>query len=464
MNFYESKTFPILFLFALLTGCVNNTQRLHSAIHEGNTAKILEYMQSGADVNGVDDRGRTALHMAVARRDFEMAKILLDSGAEIDARNADGFTPLISLMDNTFSFHEKLTALLIERGANVNASVPDTGLTPLPAAVLRDKSESVKQLIAAGAELDVTLRPENYCPLHIAFRDDNASLAVLLLKSGAKSDMRSRNGETPLHMAADASKIFQMSFFLDGMEKLLESGADVNAVTNNGVTALHLASARGRLKMVEFLVKHGADWNMTTTDDSEASPVDYALSAGHKDVAEFLLTKIAESKSRLDDTAEIPGASAKDFEDTPETDTGELRSILEDAQKDSNGNKGIILRAGSMTAGGMTVRDMSCTFPHLQMFALVRILTAVAQRKFPLHECAPEGDAAKVKWQMGQVGFTDIAVSEGKSEAVNTCVAGELKGVNPGVIGNCSAVFLLGNEDTALKVYDAKFAKDSPTQ
>jgi ankyrin repeat protein len=124
-------------------------QQLIDAAMDGDLAKIKALISARADVNARDKAwGMTALMFAVGHGYTEIAKLLVEKGADVDARDKDGFT---ALMMAAWQGHAEIAKLLIDRGADVNAEAND-GFTALMAAEKGGYTEIVKLLKAAGAK------------------------------------------------------------------------------------------------------------------------------------------------------------------------------------------------------------------------------------------------------------------------------------------------------------------------
>lgn len=109
--------------------------------------------------------------------------------------------------------------------------------------------------------------------------------AELLIKYGADIEARkAETGETPLHIASKCGQ-------LDMVRLLLEKGADVNAILGMVGTTFFIASASGDLELVRLLHKHGADICI-------GYPLHAAVEAGHRDLAELLVSMGADVNLR----------------------------------------------------------------------------------------------------------------------------------------------------------------------
>ena len=82
-----------------------------------DVARLL--IDSGAEVDATDENGCTPLHWAALNNSLGMARLLLDRGADVDARTENGWTPL-QRAAGTFPKSRAVASLLIEKGANTD--------------------------------------------------------------------------------------------------------------------------------------------------------------------------------------------------------------------------------------------------------------------------------------------------------------------------------------------------------
>ena len=107
-----------------------------------NLNKIKRLIASGADVDAKDKYGYTPLHLAVRGDNIEIAKLLIVSGADVRAYSDNGFTPL---HEAVFCDNIELAKLLIASGADVEAKDRPLGRTPLYWAW--EKSKEMRDLL-----------------------------------------------------------------------------------------------------------------------------------------------------------------------------------------------------------------------------------------------------------------------------------------------------------------------------
>ena len=121
---------------AIAVGWVTVKDKLMRMSAQGGYQAIVRMVVlAGADANGADESGRTALSRAALNDDAETARILLSAGANVDARDVSGESPLVSAIS---AGHHDLVALLLDSGADVKARDLE-GWTPLMWAALYDR-------------------------------------------------------------------------------------------------------------------------------------------------------------------------------------------------------------------------------------------------------------------------------------------------------------------------------------
>ena len=329
---------------------------LMKAARTGNAATVQSLLAAGADVNARESRqGQTALMWAVAQRHPEVARALIDNGADVHASSNGGFTALLfaARLGNLDSVRALLAA-----GADVNAQAGENGgpgvttqyqnigainaakrsaagMTPLLIASANGHEDLSLYLLEQGADPNAA-DPNGFTPLHYAiqkgashiaavqldsldaraymFRPNMVQLAESLLEHGADPNARvskpvrlprsntprfSMLGATPFLLAAGAYDVPLMRLLaehganptlgtsanitplmvasglgryqdfnpgeepqaLEAVQAALEMGGDVNDVGENGYTALHGAAYVGATSIIRFLVEQGADLN-----------------------------------------------------------------------------------------------------------------------------------------------------------------------------------------------------------
>ncbi len=281
---------------------------LYLACENANPAMIERLLKAGADPNAVSTEGETAL-MTVARTGVvEAAKVLLDHGAKVDAREEwHGQTALMWAVDEQ---HPAMVKELIAHGADVNAVsninkwerqntaeprekwLPMGGLTPLLFAARQGCVECEQILLEAGAKIDTT-DPDGISPVLMAIINGHYDAAGFLLNKGADPNLADDTGRTALFSAVDfntmpvsnrpSPKVIdnQLSS-LDLIKLLLDKGANVNAqlkqqqpyrtkldrgddtMLTTGTTPLLRAAKAADIPVMRLLLAKGADPKLAT--------------------------------------------------------------------------------------------------------------------------------------------------------------------------------------------------------
>jgi ankyrin repeat protein len=343
---------------------VNNA--FQQAVRAGDTDLVKSLISKGADVNARGRGDYTALHNA--RESIEIMRLLLANGADIEARQEHGATPLACV---AYSGHIEAARLLIEHGADIEAKLSDGETTPLLRAVSQQHVETTKLLLDKGANIHATWRglsaihiamdgdrlsnrksnkemvkllvdrglespaihlaafygdlqelknyinngakvneqdAAGYTPLHCAVCGDHMDIVKFLLGSGANVNARTKNGWTPLAFV----------WPVEMAELLIANGADVRVEDERGQTALHWAvnrnNHRGNRALIELLLKHGADINAKAASTSVGwagwTPLHVACRNGALNIVELLVARGADVNVKTD-KGETPIVIAK---------------------------------------------------------------------------------------------------------------------------------------------------------
>jgi len=161
-----------------------------SAMHaDKDTVRSL--LKQGADVNGAQTDGMTALHWAADHGDAEMAEMLLYAGANPKAMTRIGqYTPLHIASRNG---NAAVIKMLLDKGAEVNAKTTNSGVTPLHLAATSGNVEAVSTLIEKGADVNAKESEWAQTPLVFAAAQNRVDVIKILLKRGADPNIASRS-------------------------------------------------------------------------------------------------------------------------------------------------------------------------------------------------------------------------------------------------------------------------------
>eukprot|EP00743_Colponemidia_sp_Colp-15_P006955 GILK01007506.1.p1 GENE.GILK01007506.1~~GILK01007506.1.p1 ORF type:complete len:695 (+),score=117.29 GILK01007506.1:48-2132(+) len=247
---------------------------LHAAVehaHKTKDIKLLEYLlDSKADVNVIDSNGWTPLHFAAEWGESTCAEMLLSRNADVDARSNKRRSPLhLAAQENNVN----VANLLVQNGAQLEAQ-DDEGLTPLMAAARKGKQQAVMCLLHAGAKPNAQdLR--RWTPLHWATFNGHAGVVQLLCDWDADKKLLKKmvnaQGKTPFEIAKDQKTRDALDNLweaaergdLDGVRRMVRAGQDINRQTIfKRRTPLHLAMMNGHDLVVRYLRQQGADMNI----------------------------------------------------------------------------------------------------------------------------------------------------------------------------------------------------------
>ena len=241
---------------------------LADAAEEGRAAQVRTLLDSGADVNGTQVDGMTALHWAVYHDDSVTASLLMQSGADVGAANRYGVTPISLAATNR---NADVVRLLLDAGADANATLSG-GETVLMTAARAGSAEAVTALLAGGGDPNARERRDQTA-LMWAAAEGHASVVDVLIGAGADVHNSLKSGFTPLFFAVRGGH-------LEAVRTLLEAGVGVNEVlqrvkegpeaflnsvskrpVDDGTSPLLLAVRNGHFELAVALIEAGADPN-----------------------------------------------------------------------------------------------------------------------------------------------------------------------------------------------------------
>ncbi|XP_014238417.1 ankyrin-1-like [Trichogramma pretiosum] len=256
-------------------------------------------------IDAQDKDGNTPLHLALFHDKKRVAELLLKRGANPNVINAGGQTPLhlISKMNPDINWIESFFDICDQKHHPMQVNVPnEEGNTPLHLALHHRNRKGSELLLARGANPNST-NAKGLTPLHIIcrmYRDNGATARMLFERSHdrykpLRIDAQDKEGNTPLHEAL-------LHNGRDNAELLMRRGADVNLTNARGSTPLHIiCEYKGLYKLAELLFQICGEENVTVPINAQNidgnTPLHLALYLDNKRMVELLLRNGADPNS-----------------------------------------------------------------------------------------------------------------------------------------------------------------------
>jgi ankyrin repeat protein len=271
---------PVNAVIDLNDSRIDKQALFYRAIEQNNIDLTELLLKSGVNVNQVNNQGYTSLHLAIAKNNLDIIKMLIKAGGNVNFNDGSGMLILNA------AIHQRnidIIQILLNAGAAVNMTpfiLPEDDwegnplkyMKPLYFAISSYDDENkflkiTELLINAGADVNATFEDATLLMLSVY---DSKKLE-LLIKSGADINARNNLGHTAFIYAVkgvgphrcistgqkEYSCISDSWSFEESIKLLVKAGANLHIKDNNGKTqldaAFQIACAQGNLKLIEFL-------------------------------------------------------------------------------------------------------------------------------------------------------------------------------------------------------------------
>jgi ankyrin repeat protein len=252
--------------------CLAADLRLVEAAQANDRDLVRTLLDQHVDVNTPQGDGATALHWSVYWDDPAISDVLIRAGANVNAANELGVTPL------ALASSGPMAGMLLDAGSNPNL-VTVTGESPLMAAARAGRADMVRALLEHGANVDAKENVRGQTALMWAVSQRHPEVVRALLQRGADVSVHTRSNPQLVY-TGDVSGAGRNP--AEWVMRTLDRG---------GSTALMFAARQGDLESAKLLVAAGANPNESGPDGMTALVL--ASYSGHSDVAAFLLSKDA---------------------------------------------------------------------------------------------------------------------------------------------------------------------------
>ncbi len=193
-----SHKFASYFLLTLfiwvLHGCVS-TSNLHEAVENGKYKSIKNAINND-DINLLNNSGKTPLHIAVIEGRIKVVKLLVESGADINARAFGGRTPYSYAIINK---HDNLVKYFQNRNVKVKFNYKNTNL--LFDAAISNNTFALDFILNNGVDINI-VNQNKESALHMASASGNNEAVQILIEKGVDPFQKSNNGMLAIHFAA----------------------------------------------------------------------------------------------------------------------------------------------------------------------------------------------------------------------------------------------------------------------
>ncbi|ORX57695.1 ankyrin [Piromyces finnis] len=269
-------------------------------------------LNAGANINAKDAAGKSALMyiLSTKRVSLKLLKLLIKHGAQINDVDNLNISPLIYACKGN---NKHILKFLLESGADTSIVSKD-GKQLISFATMNNCIFLARYLIESNIIKDINCVDKNFeTPLMFAVQKKNIDMIRYLLNNGADVNFMNKKDETALSKILSCCRISKK--MMECLKVLIDHGADVNRVysisnnnNNNGIsylkeTPLIFSVNRKNLNLIKFFINNGA--NIDGKDDRGATPLYYAIFNSNKvEIVKYLVEKGANINEIINDSNE----------------------------------------------------------------------------------------------------------------------------------------------------------------
>lgn len=285
---------------------VTQSTPLHYAAKRNNASMLQILLQAGANINARTKDGETALHAAAGAGQSKNVSLLLKAGADVNSKDNKGMSSLRHAVeaDDPVSTH-----LLIQAGFSIEDESTD-GYTALHAAVFYNSFSCMRVLLDAGASPNKANQLKlKHTPLHTASVLGNSAIVELLLLYNTDKTVTDENGKIPGQLATNMHirklllphAIGSRECYLPELEycKAVANGdigllRSLTHLKNTHPDPIYIAISAAQIESVKFLLANGA--LLDVIDEHGNTPLHFALKKNHIEIAHLLIDTIVKRK------------------------------------------------------------------------------------------------------------------------------------------------------------------------